>query len=86
MKLISKKDFNKLIESGIIRKGHQWGNVSEHSEWSSGYVDSAIFKNQKEEDPFNKVTSTYSKMQAAHVGISITKTKIYIQDKYLKYL
>lgn len=84
IKLISSDDFNKLIEKGIIKNGCQHGNDPKEGKWSSGFYDVKTFERLQADDKENKYSSTYSKMQSAHVGTRITKSAIYIQEKYLK--
>lgn len=81
--VISKYDFEKLKKKGVIRQGCQFGNNSEEGKWSSAFYDARIFEKEKKEDPSNNQSSIYTKMQNAHIGLRITKTKIYIQDRYI---
>ena len=83
IKLISKKDLDELISSGVIGICHQTGNRSEQGIHSCGYYDVKKYNKAKRETP--DASEKYLKSIAAHVGVAITKSKkIYIEDSYAK--
>ena len=81
IKLISKKDLDGLISSGIIGICHQTGNRSEQGIHSCGYYDVKKYNYGKHN---NLGDNNYLKTNYAHIGVSITAHKIYIEDKYVK--
>lgn len=86
IKKISNKDFEKLIEKGIIGRSHQEGNISEVGKKSSGFYNVKRYEKELENDPSNIESTPYEKTQRAHIGTSMTKNRMYIEDKYLNYL
>lgn len=81
IKLISKKDLDRLISSGVIGICHQTGNRSEQGIHSCGYYDVKKYNYGKHN---NLGDNNYLKTNYAHIGVSITAHKIYIEDKYVK--
>ena len=81
IKLISKKDLDELISSGVIGICHQTGNKSEQGIHSCGYYDVKKYNYGKHN---NLGDNNYLKTNYAHIGDSITAHKIYIEDKYVK--
>ena len=82
IKLISKKDFNELISNGIIGECSVDGNNSATGKHSSGYYDVKKYNKAKRETP--DASEKYLKTIDAHVGVEITRHKIYIEDEYVK--
>lgn len=58
------------------------GNISEIGRHSCGYYDVAKYNKGKNEEDIND--ENYLKTIYAHVGVSLTRNKIYIEDKYVK--
>ena len=81
IKLISKKDLDGLISSGVIGICHQTGNRSEQGIHSCGYYDVKKYNYGKRN---NLGDNNYLKTNYAHIGVSITAHKIYIEDKYVR--
>lgn len=81
IKLISKKDLDELISSGIVGICHMNGNISDIGRHSCGYYDVKKFNYGKK---YNIGDNNYLKTNYAHIGVSITAHKIYIEDKYVK--
>lgn len=79
IKLISKENFKKLLEKGILGECHMPGNISEIGRHSCGYYDVEMYNKGKVE---NLGTENYLKTVYAHVGVSLTRNKVYIMDKY----
>ena len=82
IKLISKKDFDELISNGIIGECSVDGNNSATGKHSSGYYDVKKYNKAKRETP--DASEKYLKTIAAHIGVAITRHKIYIEDEYVK--
>ena len=80
IKLISQKDFDNLISKGIIGECSVDGNNSAIGKHSSGYYD--IQKYQKNKIEMPEASEKYLKTIATHVGVIITRHKIYIEDYY----
>ena len=83
IKEISKSNFDTLIERGIIGKAHATSNRSVSGEHSCGFYD---IKKYKEGKKMEKGNNKYLKLIYAHVGVSITRNHIYIEDKYINML
>ena len=82
IKLISKKDFDELISNGIIGECSVGGNDNTTGRHSSGYYDVKKYNKEKRETP--DASEKYLKTIAAHIGVAITRHKIYIEDEYVK--
>lgn len=82
IKLISQKQLNELIDNGIIGRCDVYGNNNITGKHSSGYYDVKKYLKAKRETP--DASERYLKTIAAHVGVSITRHKIYIEDEYVK--
>ena len=82
IKLISQKQLNELIDNGIIGRCDAYGNNNITGKHSSGYYDMKKYLKAKRETP--DASERYLKTIAAHVGVSITRHKIYIEDEYVK--
>lgn len=80
IKLISKKEFNELISNGVIGLCHM-NNRSEQGYHSCGFYDVEKYLKGKRKRLGSDV---YLKTDYAHVGVSLTAHKIYIEDKYVK--
>ena len=58
------------------------GNNSAIGKHSSGFYDVKKYRRAKRETP--DASDKYLKTIATHVGVTITKNKIYIEDYYVK--
>lgn len=72
-----------MIEKGVIGKTHAVSNNSFFGKHSCGYYDVRKFKKGKKE---HLGDIKYLKTNYAHIGVSITRNHIYIEDKYLDIL
>ena len=82
IKIISKKDFDELISNGIIGECSVGGNDNATGRHSSGYYDVKKYNKAKRETP--DASEKYLKSIVAHIGVAITRHKIYIEDEYAK--
>ena len=82
IQLINQKDFNKLVSDGVIGKCHMNGNNNSVGKHSCGFYDVRKYRKAKRENP--NTPDKYLKLIASHVGVVITKNKIYIEDYYVK--
>ena len=82
IKLISQIQLNELIDNGIIGQCDAYENNNITGKHSSGYYDVKRYFKAKRETP--DASERYLKTIAAHVGVSITRHKIYIEDQYVK--
>ena len=58
------------------------GNNSAVGKHSCGFYDVKAYKKAKRETP--EASEKYLKTIAAHVGVMVTRHKIYIEDSYVK--
>lgn len=79
IKEISKNDLQTLIENGTIGRTHVRSNSSIGGYHSCGFYDIEKYKDGKKKEKGNK---NYLKTIYAHIGVSITRNHIYIEDKY----
>lgn len=79
IKEISKNDLQTLIENGIIGHTHTT-NDNSYGRHSCGYYDIKKFRKGKKEHRGDK---KHLKTFYAHIGVSITRNHIYIEDKYV---
>jgi hypothetical protein len=84
IKEISKKQFNKLIENEVIGGSYAYGNIPEIGKHSSGFYDVKAYESLKNSDKMNKFSSTQTKQYESRIGVTFTKNKIFIEDKYVK--
>ena len=82
IKLISQKDFEKLIKDGVIGQCHMDGNNSAVGKYSCGFYDVKKYNIEKRKTP--DASDKYLKTIVSHVGVAITRNKIYIEDSYVK--
>ena len=80
IKEISKNDLQILVERGIIGRAHVRSNSSIGGYHSCGFYNIEKYKEGKKKEKGNK---KYLKTIYAHIGVSITRNHIYIEDKYV---
>ena len=71
-----------MISNGIIGECSVDGNYNATGKHSSGYYDVKKYNKAKRETP--DASEKYLKSIAAHIGVAITRHKIYIEDEYVK--
>lgn len=84
IKEISRKQFTKLISDKIIGESYADGNIPEIGKHSSGFYDVAKYEKLKNVDKMNKFSSAQAKQYESRIGVTFTKNKIYIENKYVK--
>lgn len=84
IKEISKKDLDFLVSKGIIGRCHADNPAAVNGYFTSGFYDVKRCNSLKRRTP--EASNHYLKTVAAHVGVTITRNHIYIEDKYVDML